>query len=378
MVGLVLRASSELSEFCWLSEPGGPDTAIKWSEDPIPWLSRSTLWRARAAREFLRYNLSQLPSEWRRRLCSDLENRWQTAFFELVVARTLQALDATLKIEGETDSGRRPDFLARFDSRKVIVEATTPDLWRDVPHPRRSPALTQIIEQNAPSGWSIAINDLPEIGPSDSLKEFTQTVKAMFRKVPPATESEESVAVENDTSRGSIALTLMPKRFARSAIVAQPGPAFYEGPIVAHLRRTLDRKRSQVRGSEHPVLLAMNGSFIAPLEAFDRALFGTIDISANRGNAAAIETRRNEGAFSLSRAGQPTFAGVIVYPNVGFTCEYEPVLYLHPRFQGELPRELEALARHEFTRDGGISKTPAKNPRVLSALHPVDLALEID
>ncbi len=82
-------------ECAWFLEPTHSDNT--WAangESIFQWLHRSTLPRARAARQFLNYNISQLPETWRERLYHDLKHRWPSAFFELIVARTLQAIGA--------------------------------------------------------------------------------------------------------------------------------------------------------------------------------------------------------------------------------------------------------------------------------------------
>ena len=166
--------TSELARFVWLSEPTLADsTPARRDESTLGWLARSTHLRAQAAREFLRFNLAQLPASWRARLCCELETRWDSAMFELVVARTLQALGAELEVEQPTASGSRPDFLARFATGTAIVEATTPKFRQlDTATLRRNVPLEKIIEELAPPGWTIAVEELPDIGPADSKREF--------------------------------------------------------------------------------------------------------------------------------------------------------------------------------------------------------------
>jgi hypothetical protein len=119
--------------FAWLREPAtNDDTWARTGEGLLDWLARSTLPRAREARRFLRFNLSILPTSWEERLCHELETRWQTAFFELVVARTLQAVGATLEVEVATASGTKPDFLACLESRasslRPRLQSSSPSL----------------------------------------------------------------------------------------------------------------------------------------------------------------------------------------------------------------------------------------------------------
>ena len=99
----------------WFPEPArADDTAANRGELTTEWLKRSTHPRAIAARRFLNENLSALPLEHRADLYRALHDRWGSAFFELIVGRTLQALGATIEIEPGGASDVRVDFAARF------------------------------------------------------------------------------------------------------------------------------------------------------------------------------------------------------------------------------------------------------------------------
>ena len=76
----------------WFRELREEDPA--WQRDGqsiFDWVSTSTVDRAKAARQFLNFNLSHLPSVAQSSPYRDLSTRWQSAFFELVVARMLQS-----------------------------------------------------------------------------------------------------------------------------------------------------------------------------------------------------------------------------------------------------------------------------------------------
>ena len=60
------------------------------------------------------------------------------------------------------------------------------------------------------------------------------------------------------------------------------------------------------------------------------------------------------------------------------TVVVEATRALHPSFRGSLPRAFSALGRRSVTPSGQITTMPSGNPRVLSALRPVDLSLEHD
>ena len=78
----------------WFSEPSRADDSWgRRGESMTSWVERATLHRARATRRFLNENLSALPKEHQAALYRVLHDRWQSAFFELIVARTLQVLE---------------------------------------------------------------------------------------------------------------------------------------------------------------------------------------------------------------------------------------------------------------------------------------------
>jgi hypothetical protein len=64
-------------------------------------------------------------------------------------------------------------------------------------------------------------------------------------------------------------------------------------------------------------------------EDLDRALFGT-------------SVTQGDGLFAGGE-GEPTISGVLAFPEVGFLRCDDPILWLHPRFQGEFPQALYDL-----------------------------------
>ena len=114
-------------------EPEGRDDGYAGRLESTPsWLTRFTLGLAKECRSFSNRNLSALPEECRRgigpRLKTDQHRR--SAFFELVVGRTLQVLGASITCEPENPANcTRIDFMVRFPDDDVGVEATSP--WFD-------------------------------------------------------------------------------------------------------------------------------------------------------------------------------------------------------------------------------------------------------
>jgi hypothetical protein len=62
----------------------------------------------------LNEHLSKLPAGTQSKMLHDLRYTWHSTFFELIVARLLQELGASLVFEGSNREGRRPDFTAQF------------------------------------------------------------------------------------------------------------------------------------------------------------------------------------------------------------------------------------------------------------------------
>jgi hypothetical protein len=82
----------------WFPEPTRADDTYLSRGEPITnWLKRSTIPGAMECRRFLNENLSNLPRGHQRILYQALHNRWHSAFFEVIVARTLQVLGAEMR-----------------------------------------------------------------------------------------------------------------------------------------------------------------------------------------------------------------------------------------------------------------------------------------
>lgn len=157
----------------WFPEPFTDDpTYARRGESTTDWLHRSTVYRARESRRFMNENVNALPAAWRPILVRDLETRWNSAFFELIVARTLQILGASLVIEPEGLSSTRIDFQATFPDGTVNVEAVAPVFDGSLGQALRDQAtLLELIEAAAPPDRGVIVVELPAIGsaiPSES------------------------------------------------------------------------------------------------------------------------------------------------------------------------------------------------------------------
>lgn len=158
----------------WFPEPRVEDpTYARRMERTTEWLRRSTVSRAAEYRRFLNNALNMLPDEAQGNIYNALIHRWGSAFFELIAARTLQVLGATITIEESLLDGKRPDFTAYFPDQTVIVEAISPIINASLgEEAKRRARLLDVIEAYAPDGWFVDVETLPDIGLSDSLEEF--------------------------------------------------------------------------------------------------------------------------------------------------------------------------------------------------------------
>jgi hypothetical protein len=259
----------------WLPEPDTPDESYAdRNEHTLDWLARCTNRKASECRLFLNENLSMLSTNVQISIRTAAYHRWRSAFFELIVARILQELGATIELEQTNSKGRRPDFTAKFPDETIIVEAVSPVFNAEAGDTikNRNP-LFKIIQSNIPQGWRVGVWELPKIGPSDSRKEFERTVKQMLSILPPV-EGSGDIELFAEMSTGVIRLHLWAGKMKSRRLM-------WEAPITAfdnseqRIRFAVKRKRSQVRSSNKPVLLAIEASGISSdSEDFDKALFG--------------------------------------------------------------------------------------------------------
>lgn len=312
-------------------------------------LHRSTVARAVDCRRFLNEHISKLPNQNQSAQVHELKIRWQSAFFELMVARLMQELGAELSIEQENVDGRRPDFSAQFSDVSIVVEANSPviDSKTQKIEKDRIPLLNYI-ESKIPDNWAIGVFELPSVGENDSKREFKGTVDQMIQALKD-TDAREPIELLRITSQGVIRLSAWPSDTRQKRLLSE---GFSTSMDTTHLRisAALTRKRRQVRNSAAPVLLALEASGISSdFDTFDRVLFGAgvaqVDVTRQLINTSF----RFDGAFSRNWNSDtaPTYAGVIGFLGTGFhgfgfKGNAAPVLFRHPRFAGLLPTALDS------------------------------------
>jgi hypothetical protein len=334
----------------WFPRPEKPDpTYARTGEGTVPWLRRSTLPRADDCREFLNRNLSVLPEGCRECIFKHLrhEHHHRDGFFELVVARTLQELGADIECEPVNPvDGSRVDFVAKFPDATVFVEAVSPVLDKELGAilDREAP-LTQLIKDTIPPGWAAHIRDLPNVGPDESKRH----IKAFLRRemdIPPPTNDYQEVEIRGRFEQGDLRVILFPQsRHGLSADtkIAIGSAITYFPDDHAALQGAVQRKYRQLSNVDGTSLIALNMfSSTASRDDLDRALFGTSVTQFDQYGNEIRRYRERDGLF-MGGVGEPTISGVLAFPEVGFLRCADPVLWIHPRFEGEFPRALNDL-----------------------------------
>lgn len=356
----------------WFPEPAhADDTAANRGEPTTEWLKRSTHPRAIAARRFLNENLRALPPEHRADLYRALHDRWGSAFFELIVGRTLQALGATIEIEPGGASDVRVDFAARFPDTTVAVEAVSPVFGAEVGETakRRNPLLDIVESESPPDVW-VMVSSLPNLGPQDSRKPFRGAVRRLLAGA--GNIGSTPVDVSEELPEGTLGLTLVrkgPGVSTGSSVGVEPALTAWDD-TEQRVRRAVSRKRRQGREADVPALVAVHATGIASsYEEVDTALFGR-EVATMGPDGRLLDTRFEAAGAFAGGSGEPTWAGALVFLNVGFMGGPDPVLYLHPRFGGRLPEALLALETRGYdARAGAIIVDGPSAADVVGALN---------
>jgi hypothetical protein len=346
-------SSEDNSQPVWFREPAQTDdTHAMRGELTTDYLKRSTVSRARECRRFLNKNVSKLPGEYQVVLHHALHNRWHSAFFELIVARTLQVLGADIEVEPESEAGTRIDFLAHFPDSTVSVEAVAPVFDADAGETaKRRSSLLDIVESLAPPSWRIMVVELPDLGPSDSKRQFKKTIKELLDTVPPEVGAEP-MDLLSESSSGEVHLRVLPERGLGDSggpvVVAHPALTVFDNSE-AKIRKALKRKRRQGRNVDTPAILAIHATGISSeLHDFNLALYGR-EVGFFDTYARQITKTEFQADGMFNRSGdEPTFAAVLAFVNVNFPGGPDPVLYLHPRFRGNLPESLLGIETRSY------------------------------
>jgi hypothetical protein len=299
-----------------------------------------------------------------------LHERWHSAFFELIVGRTLQALGATIEVEPGSASDTRVDFVACFPDTTVAVEAVSPVFGSDVGETakRRNPLLDIVESESPPEVWVMA-SSLPDLGPQDSKKRFRSTVRRLLAEA--GDVASYPVDVAEELPQGTLRLRLVKKGAGVSpgrSVGVEPALTTWDD-TERRVRRAIARKRRQGRQADVPALVAVHATGIASsYEEVDMALFGR-EVATMGPDGHLLGTRFEADGVFAGGSGEPTWAAALVFLNVGFQGGHDPVLYLHPRFEGRLPEALQALKRRIYDAEvGAIVTVEPSTTGVLGAL----------
>jgi hypothetical protein len=276
---------------------------------------------------------------------------------ELIVGRVLQDLGADpLIYEDEAATGGRLDWHAAFSGRWVWVEVASPIINPSVGRDQSdNDVLEEEVERRIPPGWRVHVLKLPDLGPNDSKSEFRRALASAMAALPADPAEAGRIELREELRGGTLRLMFTPGRDPQRPAVHMSASIAYIDDSERRIRDTVERKRRQVRGADEPVILAIRGSGYtlgARPECFDFALFGH--------TVAGLDGERFEADGLFSRGGDeaPTYAAVLAMPLAGHDGAYEPVIYVHPRYDGTLPEELLSLERRYLT-DDGIRVVPA-------------------
>jgi hypothetical protein len=350
------------SKWKFLSEPTTIDNSYsKVGESVVSWLGRSTIKRAQTFRQFLKRNLEEIPSEYQEHFIKALQTRWDSAFLEFILARTIQVLGGKFCIELENSDGKCPDFLVSFGGHQLIIEVVSPSFDSEGDEERkRDERLIEFINEKTPTGWSVGVVQLPNIGYEDPKNEFKRTFLQMCAELPDKPQ-EEFVYKSKKLKSGLLHLGFFPQEQRNSSRMYSIGCA------EDRIKYAAKKKRKQVRSESLPVLLAIHGSgYGVKFDDFDRALFGYKTIVENTRNNLQEAVIKPDGIFleSGKEDKSPTFAGILAFKRVDLIRHPDPVIYHHPRFFGELPEEIMIFEQKRF-RDSAINIQPPKRKNVL-------------
>lgn len=350
------------SELCFPEPDAHHLGRVRHAADRMDWLRQSGHGRAVALRRFLNANMQALGAAAAASLCPRFARAWdKTAYFELVVGRFLQLAGASVEYEPAIIGvEERVDYAATFGATVAFVEATSPAFNQDAAdRVRHREPLLDILVEETPDGWRVDVVDLPEQGPDDNLHDFRRAVRALFGDLGRRPAVEGTTEISSRLPNGRIVLRA--RRGGDSTaypLGSWPGAAFRDDTH-RKLQLAVRRKRRQARAyAPHgPVLLALDSeaTWGTSISDFDAALFGSPSPTSFLANGALATQQHAE------------FAGVLAFVDLGFTSSSDPVIYLHPRFQGDLPPELMVLEFRELGPDG-IRATPATGNPILARL----------
>lgn len=129
-----------------------------------------------------------------------------------------------------------------------------------------------------------------------------------------------------------------------------------------------------MRASDAPVILAVRASGLCSrFSHFDEVLFGSAYEVHGFHDEVLERGFRANGEFARPGSSSPTYAAILAFLHVDFHVCTQPVLYVHPRFSGQLPSSLLSLERRYLASDRqGIEVIAAASQELLGGFRFVD------
>jgi hypothetical protein len=182
--------------------------------------------------------------------------------------------------------------------------------------------------------------------------------------------------VETRLPEGELRLGILPQRASGvegRVIMSEPAVAAWN-TSEEKIRKVIKKKRAQGRNVEIPSILAVWANGISTtFEDFDHALYGReVGVLGTETATGVLEVSRSEfhadGVFNKGE-GDPTWAAVLAFVNVYLGGGSDPVLYLHPRFRGDLPETLTSIERRSFDPVArSVNMVPSRRPGFMKGL----------
>jgi hypothetical protein len=193
---------------------------------------------------------------------------------------------------------------------------------------------------------------------------------------PPPNDDDEEVEIRETFEQGDLRVILFPQSrhgLSEDTKIAIYNAIGYLPNDKAVLRGTVKRKYKQLSNLGGTTLVALNmSSTTSSREDLDRALFGvTVSERDSYGDEVAAYFEA-DGLFAGGQ-GEPTISGVLAFPEVGFLRCADPILWVHPRFEGDFPQGLKVLeSRYAPDTGAEVSIEQAKRVDLLKNLRFVE------
>ena len=352
----------------WFPEPSTDDpTYQKNGENTIDWLNRSTWIRAKECRKFLNGCISKLPEDMQQPISHEIVKDFESGYFELMAGICLQEMGAEITYEVASGKGNQTiDFLAEFQDASILVEAIAPQIFREVGiFYGGNTRLINCIEKYLPEGWLVCVRDLPIISPSQSIKEFEKVVKSMLA-VPKPLHEDEVRELTVQFNEDIIGFTLIAAKNEKKYEHVASLPAFATWDDTAErVTHSVRKKRQKGGDGPIPLIIAIRGTAFGrhDVEEFDISLFGRTSATVDNFGNVLEKGFIASGELAKSKSENPSIAGVLAFPQVGWTSCAAPIFYKHPKFIGNLPDSLLQLERRELINYSEIKITSTKiNP----------------